>query len=42
MKELLEAMQDNYSKWQAAEAIKSLPETTERRPPMSGGEEGLA
>ncbi len=27
MKELLEAMQDNYSKWQARENIKNLPET---------------
>lgn len=33
MKELLDAMQDNFSKWQAAENIKNLPEATERRPP---------
>lgn len=33
MKELLEAMQDNLSKWQAAENIKNLPEATERHPP---------
>ena len=35
MKELLEAMQDNLSKWQAAENIKNLPETTEKQPPSS-------
>ncbi len=27
MKELLDAMNDNYSKWQARENIKNLPET---------------
>jgi len=27
-------MQDNLSKWQAAENIKNLPETTERHPPQ--------
>ena len=32
MKELMEAMADNYSKWQAAENIKNLPETQDRRP----------
>jgi hypothetical protein len=26
MRELIEAMQDNYSKWQARESIKNLPE----------------
>ena len=26
MKELIEAMQDNYSKWQSREGIKNLPE----------------
>src|ERR1700727_3894877 len=26
MRELIEAMQDNYSKWQAREGIKNLPE----------------
>jgi len=35
MKELLEAMKDNYSKWEAAEAIKNLPEATDRRPPRT-------
>ncbi len=37
MKELLDAMQDNYSKWSAAESIKNLPEATDRRPPRSHG-----
>ena len=32
MKELMDAMADNYSKWLAAESIKNLPETSERRP----------
>jgi Protein of unknown function (DUF3467) len=32
MKELLDAMADNYSKYTAAESIKNLPETSERRP----------
>jgi hypothetical protein len=26
MRELIEAMQDNYSKWQTREGIKNLPE----------------
>ncbi len=30
MKELLDAMADNYSKWQAAENIKNLPEAPPR------------
>ncbi|HOT24505.1 MAG TPA: DUF3467 domain-containing protein [Thermoleophilia bacterium] len=30
MKELMDAMQDNYSKWQAAENIKNLPEAPGR------------
>ena len=30
MKELMDAMADNYSKWQTAESIKNLPETDER------------
>jgi hypothetical protein len=30
MKELMDAMADNYSKWQAAENIKNLPETPDR------------
>jgi hypothetical protein len=28
----MDAMADNYSKWTAAESIKNLPETSERRP----------
>jgi Protein of unknown function (DUF3467) len=32
MQELIEAMQDNYSKWQARENIKSLPEYGGDRP----------
>ena len=36
MKELMDAMADNYSKWLAAESIKNLPETPERRPPDPG------
>jgi hypothetical protein len=32
MKELMEAMADNYSKWQAAESIKNLPEASDRHP----------
>ena len=32
MKELMDAMADNYSKWQAAESIKNLPEASDRRP----------
>jgi hypothetical protein len=31
MHELLEAMQDNYSKWQTREGIKNLPEWGGRR-----------
>ncbi len=34
MKELLEAMNDNYSKWQARENIKNLPEAPD---PEQGG-----
>jgi hypothetical protein len=30
MKELMDAMVDNHSKWQAAENIKNLPETPDR------------
>ena len=37
MKELIDAMADNYSKYTAAESIKNLPETSERRP-MDPGE----
>jgi hypothetical protein len=36
MRELIDAMEDQYSKWRAAEGIRSLPETeAERRPPES-------
>jgi hypothetical protein len=31
MRELIDAMEDNWSKWQTKEGIKSLPEV--RRPP---------
>jgi len=37
MKELIDAMADNYSKYTAAESIKNLPETSERRPIAPGG-----
>ena len=30
MKELIDAMQDNYSKWQTREGIKNLPEVQRR------------
>jgi hypothetical protein len=30
MRELIDAMQDNYSKWQTREGIKNLPETNDR------------
>jgi hypothetical protein len=38
MRELIDAMEDQYSKWRAAEGIRNLPETgtgndAERRPP---------
>jgi hypothetical protein len=34
MRELIDAMEDQYSKWRAAEGIRSLPETeAEHRPP---------
>lgn len=31
MRELIDAMEDQYSKWRAAEGIRSLPETERRR-----------
>jgi hypothetical protein len=31
MKELMDAMEDNYSKWRTREGIKNLPETGEDR-----------
>jgi hypothetical protein len=40
MRELIEAMQDNYAKWSTREGIKNLPETGEREDP--GGEDPLA
>lgn len=36
MRELIDAMQDNYSKWQAREMIKGLPEVDENREPGPG------
>jgi hypothetical protein len=30
MRELIDAMEDNYSKWRTREGIKSLPETEDR------------
>jgi hypothetical protein len=35
MRELIDAMEDNWSKWQTKEGIKSLPEVQRRRPPES-------
>ena len=35
MRELIDAMEDNWSKWQTKEGIKSLPEVQPRRPPES-------
>jgi hypothetical protein len=36
MRELIDAMEDNWSKWQTKEGIKSLPEVRRRRPPEDG------
>jgi len=33
MRELIDAMEDNYSKWSTREAIKDLPETPPDQPP---------
>jgi hypothetical protein len=33
MRELIDAMEDNWSKWSTKEGIKSLPEVKRRRPP---------
>jgi uncharacterized protein DUF3467 len=33
MRELIDAMEDNWSKWQTKEGIKSLPEVPPRHPP---------
>jgi hypothetical protein len=42
MRELIDAMQDNYAKWMTRESIKSLPEFGGNRPlgsePLEGGE----
>ena len=42
MRELIDAMQDNYAKWQTRENIKSLPEFGGNRPvgdePLDDGE----
>jgi len=40
MRELIEAMQDNYAKWSTREGIKNLPETGEREEPRDPGEPG--
>jgi hypothetical protein len=37
MRELIDAMQDNYSKWQTREGIKNLPEFGGGPPPEIGG-----
>ncbi|NLG64239.1 MAG: DUF3467 domain-containing protein [Actinobacteria bacterium] len=39
MKELLDAMADNYSKWAAAQSIRNLPETAD---PQAGEENDRA
>ncbi|HWM12487.1 MAG TPA: DUF3467 domain-containing protein [Solirubrobacteraceae bacterium] len=33
MRELIDAMEDNWSKWRTKEGIKNLPETPPREPP---------
>jgi hypothetical protein len=37
MRELIDAMEDNWSKWRTKEGIKSLPEVRRRRPPEQHG-----
>ena len=37
MRELIDAMQDNYAKWSTREGIKNLPETQDRRDTGPGG-----
>ncbi len=37
MRELIDAMQDNYAKWSTREGIKNLPETGEREDPGGTG-----
>jgi hypothetical protein len=39
MRELLDAMEDNYSKWRTREGIKSLPEYDGPPPPPSDDDE---
>jgi hypothetical protein len=36
MRELIDAMQDNYSKWETREGIKNLPEVGGSRPSEYG------
>ena len=38
MRELIDAMEDNWSKWRTKEGIKNLPETEARRPPNDPGD----
>jgi Protein of unknown function (DUF3467) len=38
MRELIDAMEDNWSKWRTKEGIKSLPEVRRRRPPEGPGQ----
>jgi Protein of unknown function (DUF3467) len=40
MHELVEAMQDNYSKWSTREGIKNLPEFRDRPGGQPGGQAG--
>jgi len=40
MRELIDAMEDNYAKWQAREGIRSLPESGEEPEPGSGSGSG--
>ncbi len=35
MRELIDAMEDNFSRWQAREGIKNLPEYEDPEPPSS-------
>ena len=35
MRELIDAMEDNWSKWATKEGIKSLPEVRRREPPQT-------
>ena len=40
MRELIDAMEDNYSKWRARESIKNLPEYGSAPPPGEYGDSG--